>query len=101
MNTAAETESKTEVVIFAIEQAKHAARRLANAGITVHAIIANGRRPVLLIDRAPAGIAYVAKRQSPNGMGGTAVVYAAQFAGCQLEWMRDFPGAVVEERRHG
>lgn len=98
---AAEPMTRTEIVIDAIETAKAAARRLANAGVTVFAVMANGRQPVLYIDQAPAGVAYVAKRQTPNGIGGTTVLYAAPFHGCQLEWMRDFPGAVVEERRHG
>ncbi len=101
MNNVIELRSRTEIVIDEIETAKAAARRLANAGVTVFAVMANGRRPVLYVDAPPAGLSGVSKRQTPNGIAGTTVLYAAPFHGCQLEWQRDFPGVVTEERRHG
>lgn len=101
MNNVIELRSRTEIVIDEIEVAKRAGRRLHNAGVTVFAVTANGRRPVLYIDTPPADLVGVSKRQTPNGIGGTTVLYAAPFHGCQLEWLRDFPGEIVEERRHG
>lgn len=68
-----------------------AARQLADAGCTVLMISDNGRRPVLVVDRAPSFVDTRAakKRRSPNGRGGVSSVYAASFYGCQIEWSRD------------
>ena len=91
MNNVIELRTRTDIVLDEIELAKRALRRLANAGVAVFALTANGRRPVLYIDAPPPGVQGVSKRQSPNGIGGTTVLYAAPFDGCQLEWMRDYP----------
>lgn len=61
-------------------------------GVTVIAALANGRRPVLMVTRLPPGVDSVVKRRYPNGMGGTTVVRAAHYEGCQLEYMYDVPG---------
>lgn len=61
-------------------------------GVTVTAALANGRRPVLVVTHLPRGINSVVKRHYPNGMGGTTVVRAAHYEGCQLEYMYDVPG---------
>jgi hypothetical protein len=66
---------------------------LAGQGCNVIAAMANGRRPILMVDRIPPGLETVTKRSHPNGMGGTTVVTAAHFHGCQLEWMHDLPGS--------
>lgn len=66
---------------------------LVDHGVQVIAALANGRRPVLMVDRLPPGLQGVAKRSHGNGCGGTTVITAAEFHGCQLEWMHDVPAA--------
>lgn len=67
-------------------------QQLALQGIKVFAAMANGRRPLLMCDRMPEGVVTGVKCRYPNGQGGTTLVHAGTFAGCQLEWMQDVPG---------
>lgn len=73
----------------ALEAAARLSRRLQEEGVTTHSAFDNGRRMVLLIDRAPKGLHGVRKRIHPNGMGGTTELYGAALDGCQLEWTVD------------
>lgn len=73
--------------------------RLAEEGIEVRAAMANGRRPVLFVDRLPKGMLGAVKRSHPNGYGGVTVVKAADYHGCQLEWMYDAPSASAARER--
>lgn len=71
--------------------------RLGEEGVSVVAAMANGRRPVLMVDRLPKDIPSVVKRSHRNGWGGMTVVRAAHYDGCQLEWMQDTAGAYAAE----
>lgn len=85
-----------------LQIATAATRLLCDAGVVIIAAYANGRRPVLIIDAPPSFVQGVPKRRHPNASGGTTVVSAASFNGCQLEWMRDVPGtAQVQAVGHG
>lgn len=76
-------------VAGALAVACQAISALNDAGVSVIAAMANGRRPLLIVDRIPEGAASVIKRRNPNGMGGTTIVRAAEWHGCQLEAMQD------------
>lgn len=91
MNTANDTKASqlNDAMIKELSDATAAAAMLAQAGICVFAVLANGRRPLLMVDRLPADIPSTVKRHHPNGMGGTTFVRAASYHGCQLEWMHD------------
>jgi len=78
-------------VAGALAVASHALCALNNAGVTVLSVLANGRRPLLIIDRIPDDVISVIKRRHPNGVGGTTVVRAAEWHGCQLEASCDVP----------
>lgn len=96
------SEDTTNVTPDVLQTATDASRLLVNAKVTIIAAYANGRRPVLIIDAPPPFVVGALKRQHPNGKGGTTVVMAASFNGCQLEWMRDIPGvAEVQAVGHG
>lgn len=73
----------------ALRLAAEAACRIEDAGGTIIAAYANGRRPVLIVAGPPPFVAGHAKRTHPNGAGGTTTVFAASYHGCQLEWMRE------------
>ena len=75
-----------------LQQAANAARALEAADVVIVAQYANGRRPVLIIDKPPTFVVGSIKRRTPNALGGVTEVYAASFLACQLEWMRDVPG---------
>ena len=77
------------VVIDALSVARAATQALNNDGVCVIAAMANGRQPLLMVDRIPDGLSSVVKRQHPNGYGGTTYVRAASAFGCQLEAMSD------------
>jgi hypothetical protein len=76
---------------LALFNAQTAVSLLNDQGICVIAVMANGRRPLLMIDRMPNGVVSVVKRRSPNGRGGYTVVRATEWCGCQLESMHDEP----------
>lgn len=63
--------------------------RLALLGVTVLAVRADSRRPVLVVDHMPPGVESVIKRRNPNGTGGAEVVRAAAWDWCQLETLHD------------
>jgi len=92
MSNATTTPIEINVMSHHLAQASVVTLRLQEEGITVQAALFNGRRPVLMVDGMPRGVEYGTKRSHPNGLGGTTVVDAAQFHGCQLERMRDVPG---------
>lgn len=73
----------------ALIDAAAALEALNAAGIRVIAALANGRRPLLMVERMPEGVVSVVKRKHPNGCGGYTVVRATQWCGCQLEAMHD------------
>lgn len=93
MNQATDTTTKpthhNAVVIDALSVARAATQALNDDGVCVIAAMANGRRPLLMVNRIPDGLATVVKRQHPNGYGGTTIVRAAEAFGCQLEAMAD------------
>lgn len=89
MNTEKTAPAANDDIASALELALAATRGLTAEGITVICGFANGRRPVLYVDRMPDGVVSVVKRSHPNGSGGTTVVRAAPYCGCQLEWMHD------------
>ena len=73
----------------AMANARNAIQTLSGRGFCVYAVVANGRRPVLMVDRIPDELVSVVKRRNPNGRGGYTVVRATEWAGCQLESMHD------------
>jgi len=75
----------------ALQLAGAVVRKLTEQGVYVIAAMANGRRPLLRVDRMPEGVTAVVKRSHPNGMGGIRLVQAAEYMQCQLEWMYDLP----------
>lgn len=91
MNTESRACGANEVIASALELAREATHRLTDAGIHIYCAWANGRRPVLYVDRIPEGVESSVKRQHPNGAGGVTVVRAAPYYGCQLETMQDVP----------
>lgn len=93
MNAIAERVAPTpqlnDQMVNALEAASAATLLLADMGIRVIAALANGRQPLLMVNRLPESVPSVIKRQHPNGMGGMSYVRAAQFFGCQLEYLFD------------
>lgn len=81
-----------------LRHAAGAIEQLAAAGVQVFAAMFNGRRPLLYVDRMPAGVWASLKRRSPNHLGGFTEVHAAQFEGCQIEILRDVPGRHQPQR---
>lgn len=73
----------------ALADARTAIAALNTEDVCVVAVMANGRRPLLMIDRMPDGVVSVIKRKHPNGRGGHTVVRATEWHGCQLEAMHD------------
>lgn len=64
--------------------------------VRVIAVMANGRRPLLMIDHIPDSFPSALKRKHPNGFGGSTIVLAAEAYGCQLEAMHDeYPDGTV------
>lgn len=70
-----------------------AALAIEEKGCRVISCYANGRRPVLILDRAPADVAGHVKQRHPNGRGGITQTLAAPFLGAQLEWLQDIERA--------
>lgn len=85
----------------ALATASVAIATLDAAGVSVLAVMTNGRRPLLMIDRMPADTLSVIKRRHPNGFGGMTVVRAAEWHGCQLEAMHDEPPAETRIKQCG
>lgn len=79
----------------ALTAAARLATRLTREGIQIHSAFDNGRRMVLLIEKAPFGVRGLFKGKHPNGMGGTTERYGASVDGCQLEWTVDLPAREV------
>lgn len=100
MNDTAQLEGLNNLVANELLDACTVTQLLATQGVKVFAAMANGRRPLLMCDRMPAGVVTGVKCRYPNGKGGTTLVHAATYAGCQLEWMQDVPGVspVLVER---
>lgn len=69
--------------------ARNAINALSQEGVAVLAVMAHKRRPLLLVDRMPQGVVSGIKRRYPNGVGGTTIVRATDWQGCQLEAMHD------------
>lgn len=98
---------EVDVIANAMTHAALVTLRLREDGIGVIAAMANGRRPTIMVDALPPGLPRVVKRRHPNGVGGTTVVEASEFHGCQLEWMHDVPNGqapdlyVVQGAGHG
>ncbi len=89
-----------------LAQAAAVTLRLAEAGIEVKAALANGRQPLLIVDGLPIDLPRSVKRRQPNEWGTVTVIEAAQYHGCQLEWMHDIVGtrtrpAQAEAVTHG
>ena len=76
-----------ESIVHQLTRAAAATMLLADDGVRVMAALANGRRPLLVVDQMPPGTRSIVKRRYPNGIGGHTSVYAAEFYGCQLEMM--------------
>lgn len=74
------------------------AKALEAEGIEIHNVFDNGRRMVLLIDRAPADVTGTKKGRHPNGRGGITERFAAAHGNCQLEWTVDLPGQRAADR---
>ena len=91
MNPATETPiaEQNGHLVSAMANARGAIQTLSDRGFSVYAVVANGRRPVLMVDRIPDELVSVVKRRSPNGRGGHTVVRATEWSGCQLESMHD------------
>lgn len=93
MNTTAERAAPApqlnDAMINELDTASAAVLLLADMGIRVIAAMANGRRPLLMVDRLPESVPSVIKRQHPNGAGGMTYTRAAEFFGCQLEYTFD------------
>ena len=95
MNTAIRNTSEpaTELNVdleAALLRAQEAVRDLSRDGVTAfYVVVQADRKPTLLVDRMPDGVAYATKQRYPNGRGGTTVIDAAVHLGCQLEWMHD------------
>lgn len=68
--------------------------------VRVIAAMANGRRPLLYVDRMPQSVEAVVKRSNPNGFGGITRVLAASFMGCQLEALEDITPAAPHRVEH-
>ena len=75
-----------------LADATELAKTLEAEGVQIHSAFDNGRRMVLLIDRAPAGVVGIRKCRHPNGRGGVTTRFAATHGNCQLEWMEDTAG---------
>lgn len=86
-----ETKATDNVLPDALQLAANAARSLVGCGIQVLASYANGRRPVLIIDKPPRFVRGAVKRRQPNGRGGITLACAASYQGCQIEWLQDVP----------
>lgn len=89
MNTEKTAPAANDDIASALQLALAATQGLAAEGVKVICALANGRRPLLYVDRMPDGVVSGIKRSHPNGFGGTTVVRAAPYCGCQLEWMHD------------
>ena len=89
MNTEAKNAGLNDAIVNQLTIADQATRRLTAKGIKVIAAMANGRRPLLMVDAMPEGVVTAVKQKYPNGQGGTTLVHAATFFGCQLEYMQD------------
>lgn len=89
MNTENTVPAANDDIVSALDLARSATQGLAAEGVKVLFALANGRRPLLYVDRMPDGVVSSIKRSHPNGYGGTTVVRAASYCGCQLEWMHD------------
>ncbi len=73
-----------------LNKAYSAVATLDRHGITIYAaLIVGDRRPTLVVSRIPDGVESAVKQRHPNGSGGTTVVRAALFMGCQLEYSQD------------
>lgn len=86
-------------VVSALHDAAAVAERLSAIHCTVLSAYANGRRPVLVIDRPPPFVQGAVKRQHPDGVGGIERVFAAGYHGVQLEWIDHVPAS--REVGHG
>ncbi|MEI2428661.1 hypothetical protein RDV84_00325 [Lysobacter yananisis] len=65
---------------------------LADQGIQVLAALANGRRPLLIVDHMPKDTVATVKRRYPGAFGRLTAIYAAEYYGCQLETIREVAG---------
>ena len=88
MNTLIDEDAAMELA-NALALASVATGCLLAEGVRVVAAFANGRRPLLVVDRMPGQLQSVIKMIHPNGRGGRTVVRATRYRGCQLEWMED------------
>lgn len=86
------------VIATHLRGAAAAVEQLTAAGSKVLGYYCNGRRPVLLIDQAPAFVRGSLRRRAPDGQGGTHRVCAAPFHGVQIEWSQHQP-ALAEVAR--
>lgn len=74
-------------IVDQLTRAAAATMLLADDGVRVLAALANGRRPLLVVDRMPPGTPSIVKCRYRNHLGGHTSLHAAEFYGCQLELM--------------
>lgn len=86
------------VTARALRTAADAVERLEDERIRVLGHYHNGRKPVLLVERKPRQIEGVVIRRQPMA-DGVQRVFAAPFAGVQIEW-HEFVPAVREVTAH-
>lgn len=89
------TTPEPDAVLNGLQLSIEVAQKLQEAGCVVTGAFSNGRRHVLLVDRAPAFVKGVCKNRFPNHLAGYTRVYAAPYHGVQVEWMEDEPGAAA------
>lgn len=82
----------------ALRAAANAVDQLTDAGSKVLGHYSNGRKPVILIDKAPAFVTGAMRYRAPDANGGIDRVMAAPYHGCQIEW-REHERAVQEVAR--
>lgn len=89
------TTPEPDAVAKGLQLSIEAASKLQDAGCVITGAFSNGRRHVLLVDRAPPFVQGVCKNRFPNHLAGYTRVYAAPYHGVQIEWMENEPGAVM------
>lgn len=91
MSTEAAAGDAGESIVNQLTRAASVTMLLADQGIHVLAALANGRRPLLVVDKMPEATVASIKRRYPGACGRQTAIYAVEYYGCQLETIRDVP----------
>lgn len=83
----------------ALFRAARTARELEDSGSPPVGAFTNGRRMVLLTNKAPAGVRGGIKSRCRPRSGFRVLMMAAELDGCQIEWNETVPAPL--EVRHG